>query len=115
MGSQNSVKKSRDLAKATKKRKVVEASDEWLGFTVYFRYRFIDDAKAGYMNELHYGHRVVDADNIKAAIDMVMVQEKAAMVGHTGDRGTVEFVYATNGVDPDEGLWIWECAPEAES
>ena len=67
------------------------------------------------MKDLHYGHRVVDADDIKAAIDIVMTEEKASIVGHTGDRGMVEFVYATNGVDPDEDLWIYHCAPEAES
>lgn len=77
-------------------------------FTVYYRYRFHKDAPS-YMGDLHYGHRVLDAGNLDEAIDLAMAEEKTSMIGHTGDRGEVEFVYATNGVDPAKGLWIWRC------
>ena len=81
------------------------------GYTVYFRYRFSKD-DTSWTCDLHYGHRVVDANDavsLSAAVDVVMAEEKANMIGHAGDRGAVEFVYATNGVDPDEDLWKWQC------
>jgi hypothetical protein len=85
--------------------------DKEPGFTVYFRYRFVNDPKAGHMHDLHYGHAKVAASSIEEARDIVMEQENASMRGHTGDRGIVEFVYATNGVDPDKGMSVWICAP----
>jgi len=81
-------------------------------FTVYFRYRFDDDPRTGYMHDLHYGHVDVAAKDIDEACDKVMKQERASMIGHTGDRGSVEFVYATNDVDPNWGLWCWQYAQE---
>ena len=89
------------------------APDEERGYagdvTVYFRYRFLKD-DSSYMGDLHYGHRVVkNAETLDAAIKHVMDEETASMIGHTGDRGIVEFVYATNGVDPKEDLWLWKC------
>ncbi|SPE32042.1 hypothetical protein SBA6_170002 [Candidatus Sulfopaludibacter sp. SbA6] len=87
--------------------------DEGKGFagdvTVYFRYAYVKD-EASYLGDVHYGHRVVlEAEDLESAIDLVMAEERASMVGHTGDRGIVEFLYATNGVDPKKGLWLWRC------
>ena len=86
----------------------LKPAKESMRYTVYYRYRFHKDATSD-MGDVHYGHRVLDAGNLDEAIDLVMAEEKTSMIGHTGDRGAVEFVYATNGVDPDKGLWIWRC------
>ena len=92
----------------------LKPAKESMRYTVYFRYRFNKDDRS-WTGDLHYGHRVVDADyavSLSAAVDLVMAEEKASMIGHAGDRGAVEFVYATNGVDPDEGLWGWQCGAD---
>ena len=70
--------------------------------TVYFRYRYFEFEKESY-----YGHTDIVASDLGVAIDTVMAQEKESMRGHTGDRGTVEFVYATNNIDPDKGMWVF--------
>src|ERR1035441_7147547 len=100
-----------DLLRTTVARDRDINAKESMRYTVYYRYRFSKDDTA-WTGDLHYGHRVVDANDaasLSAAVDKVMAEEKASMLGHAGDRGTVEFVYATNGVDPDEDLWGWQC------
>jgi hypothetical protein len=90
-----------------------QCSEDIKGFagdvTVYFRYRY-DKGSTSWTGATHYGHRVVAAaESLGSAIDQVMAEEKESMIGHAGDQGMVEFVYATNNVDPDEDLWMWEC------
>ena len=85
-------------------------------YTVYFRYRF-NKNDTSWAGDLHYGHQFVDVDandpvSLRAAVDKVMAEERADMIRHAGDRGVVEFVYATNGVDPDVDLWKWECGDD---
>jgi hypothetical protein len=74
--------------------------------TVYFCYRFFPDTP------LHFGHTDVVTTDLQTAVDIVMAQERASMCGHVGDQGKVEFVYATNNLDPNNmdknvGLYVW--------
>ena len=80
--------------------------------TVYVRYRFFKDSDSC-LGDLHYGHRVVHAVNdLPSAIDRVMSEERSSLTGDSGDNGEIQFVYATNGVDPNKGLHVWQCGED---
>jgi len=76
--------------------------------TVYFRYRYFEFETVWY-----FGHTDIVASDLDVAIETVMAQERESMRGHTGDRGTVELVYATNNNDPDKRgeLWVYTHSP----
>jgi len=76
--------------------------------TVYYRYRYFE-----FEGRWYFGHTDIIASDLDVAVKTVMAQEKESMRGHTGDRGTVEFVYATNNLDPNRDLWVWVNSPAA--
>lgn len=82
------------------------APNELKNYTVYFRYVFAPEQVGdSVLGDVHYGHRVVQAENLAAAINLVMAEEKASMAGHVGEgRGLVQWMYATNNVDPAKGV-----------
>ena len=86
-------------------------------FTVYFAHRF--NKQDNWSGDWHVGHREVQAEDLGAACALVMAEERASMAGHS-DQGQVQYLYSTNGVDPDNldgDLFTWDtnldasCAP----